>query len=476
MISETSKELIVKSKIDISRLKVNQYTISLLNEAYRVKMLDINSITGIQLKIMDLLKELILQYTNGNSTSVTIDTAEDLFCSVLYAIDAYTLNCYSPEEAVTNLNQGNIEQIYKKGIEQIIQWFEDTKKLYLKVRKNSLKVLVESYNLFVTEAMPLFLKNYNMVFHAHITVGNIDYPLVFDDMSIQGVLYIFNYLKNFKTETDFCRFFNSEEIDKLLNNYGAVLKVNYRIELINVFEMVFNNAVFRMISGREINTLNVSEHDFNVIVRKLHTMNEEDISSTIDTAVEQLCSSLGITDKDILDYILRYKAVFVRRVINSVKTNSLASIIITEQEKTETENILSLEVGQRMDDLKFNKFVRRLSCLSNTAAKVKLINTEITSLYDFIDILTSACFFGDEYKEVFSYLGEWELAVLIKIVYYEEMKDKSLELFYIVKSCSKQEDEWREYFSIFLRKLPKEKLSGIEAQLNRVVYEELKFN
>lgn len=100
MISETSKELIVKSKIDISRLKANQYTISLLNEAYRVKMLDINSITGIQLKIMDLLKELILQYTNGNSTSVTIDTAEDLFCSVLYAIDAYTLNCYSPEEAV----------------------------------------------------------------------------------------------------------------------------------------------------------------------------------------------------------------------------------------------------------------------------------------------------------------------------------------------------------------------------------------
>jgi hypothetical protein len=90
-------ELYLKNNIDKTRLKANQYTVSLLNEAYRTKLLDYSIISRIQLNLMNLLKDLILRYTNGNSTSVAMDTAESLFCSLLYAIDAFALGCRSPE-------------------------------------------------------------------------------------------------------------------------------------------------------------------------------------------------------------------------------------------------------------------------------------------------------------------------------------------------------------------------------------------
>lgn len=183
-------ELYLKNNIDKTRLKANQYTVSLLNEAYRTKLLDYSIISRIQLNLMNLLKDLILRYTNGNSTSVAMDTAESLFCSLLYAIDAFALGCRSPEEAVFKLKTGVTEDIYKQGVEQTAKWFAETKALYLKVRKNKLDITLDSYNLTLNEAIPVFLESYNIIFRAHDGAGSIDYPLVFDDMSIQGVLYI----------------------------------------------------------------------------------------------------------------------------------------------------------------------------------------------------------------------------------------------------------------------------------------------
>jgi hypothetical protein len=51
--------------------------------------------------------------------------------------------------------------------------------------------------------LPIFLKKYNILFEAHNTMASIDYPLAVDDMSLQGVFYIRQYLERLHIESQF---------------------------------------------------------------------------------------------------------------------------------------------------------------------------------------------------------------------------------------------------------------------------------
>jgi len=59
------------------------------------------------------------------------------------------------------------------------------------------------YNTTIDESSPIFLKKYNILFEAHNTMASIDYPLAVDDMSLQGVFYIRQYLERLHIESQF---------------------------------------------------------------------------------------------------------------------------------------------------------------------------------------------------------------------------------------------------------------------------------
>jgi len=457
-----AQALIARGKVNTANLKQNQYTISLLNEAFRVELLNRQEINDIQVQIMLILKDLIMRYTRGESSSVTTDTAESLLNSILYCIDAYTLGCNSPEEAIKHLRTMHLKNIYAKGIERVAQWLEETKNLYKEIKKNKLDIPLESYNLTINEAIPLFFKKYGIVFDSHNTMASIDYPLVFDDMSIRGVLYIKNYLEHLRTETEFCKYFSTQDIEKVLNNFGRMIRMDYKIELINIFELVFNNAVFSVLSGSNGNGLMISKYHFDLLDKKLKFLSSHGIGRAIGKAVEKLINGLNINEPDILDYIYRYETIFIQRVVNAVKNDSLNNIIITEKEEKMKSSVFIFEDGERMSDDNFKSVIKRLMELPGTLDKVNLIKSSTGSLYDFVDILNSDCLFGDEFEALFDALGDMELAILAKIVFYEELRDRSLSLSAVVSQEKEGESEWQVRYIEFVRKLGKDRIQSIE--------------
>lgn len=473
--NEGAQALVLRGKISLSNLKQNQYTVSLLNEALRTKFLTQQEVNNIQVQIMLILKELIMQYTKGESSSVTAYTAESLLFSILYCIDAYTLSCSSPEEAIGDLRKIDIKDIYRKGVERVVQWFEETKDLYKEIRKNKLNVQLESYHLTISEAIPLFFKKYNVIFYSHHTMASIDYPLVFDDMSIQGVLYIKRYLEHFKIETEFCKHFSTQDINKMLSNFGKMIRMDYKIELINLFELVFNNAVFSVLSGSTTNELMISKYHFDMLDEKLKSLGSAEISLDIGRAIEKLINTLSINEPDIVDYIHRYKTIFTQRVIHAANNDSLSSIIITEKEEKIKENILLFEDGERMSDNDFKLVVKKLMKLTRTVDKINLIKSSISSLHDFIDILNADCLFSDEFETLFNTLGDMELAILAKMVFYEELRSDFTSLSSVISQEKESETEWKMYYIEFVRKLSEERISLIENCFNKIEYEEINF-
>lgn len=108
---------------------------------------------------------------------------------------------------------------------------------------------VDAYTLTIDESLPVFMNHYNVIFEAQNTMASIDYPLAIDNIELQGVFYIKQYLERLLIETRFCHFFNHHDLMYVLANFGRICHFNYRIELFNIFELMINNAVFSLLSG-----------------------------------------------------------------------------------------------------------------------------------------------------------------------------------------------------------------------------------
>ncbi|WHH56500.1 DUF6179 domain-containing protein [Bacillus paralicheniformis] len=112
-------DLVSNFTIDKSKLKQSQFMLSLLKEGQRVGVITSEKAYKIQVEIMQILQRLIGQYTKGESTSVTTETAEGIMVSLMYAIDAYALHFEKPEEVIVHLRSDSI----KKYIPKVSNYF-----------------------------------------------------------------------------------------------------------------------------------------------------------------------------------------------------------------------------------------------------------------------------------------------------------------------------------------------------------------
>lgn len=458
-------------RINSKKLNKNQYTISLLKEAIKSGLMSEGEVINVQVHIMDLLKDLILRYTKGESTSVTVETSESLLNSILYAIDFYMLKIDNPETAVKELKQKSIMGVYESGIELLRVCVIDTKKLYGKIKRSKLKVELEPYNTTIEE-IACFFQEYNIIFGAHNGMGSIDYPLIFDDMSVRGVTYIKNYLEHLEIETELCKLFSEEDINKMLFGYEKMCRLSHNIELINIFEILINNSIFSVLCGNEASQLNITKYQFNKVNQKVKELTQTD--KLINEAVRKVICDLKINNELLIEYINNYKELFKGRIRNVLKNNRLDTFIVVEN-KEEIKYTFDFDEGKRMSESEFNSMVKRIMKVSKIEDKIEIINSNIHSLQDFIDIFNCDCFFGEEFEKVFGALSDIELTILTKVVFYEELRNETADLSIIIAQRMGTENEWQEHFISFMENLCKGRKSKIEEMLSQIDYEEIKF-
>lgn len=130
--SEYSRQISNKL-IDQSRLKQYQYTLSLLQEGQRSGFISNQKAYQIQVEMLQVLQQLLLQHTQGESSSVTTETAEGIMTSLIYAIDAYALHFKNPEEALIHFNNKSVKKSILKALSYCV--------IMLRVRNNGIKKL-----------------------------------------------------------------------------------------------------------------------------------------------------------------------------------------------------------------------------------------------------------------------------------------------------------------------------------------------
>lgn len=468
------RELTVQDGISKSRLQRMQYTISLMNEGLRAGLFTSQEMMGIQNGFMQILQELILKYTQGESTSVTVDTAESIFASMMYAVDAYLFSLEEPKKAIAYLKTINVRDIYERGVEKVSQCFEETKQLFKEISANKLEVPVEAYHMTIDESIPIFLRKYGIIFDAHNTMASMDYPLAHDDMRLQGVFYVKQYLEFLKLETQFCSLFDQQETLNLLIHYGRECRFNYRIELFNIFELILNNAIFSILSGGNADEIRISEGQYKLLEQQFMSLDESEVRSVIFDAMRRLQQVLPVHSQ-LKMYMDGCQKDLAKRVANAAKHNNLRSVIITEREERAKSIVILFNEKDRMSDVQLRRLLYEVQVCERKEDKVKLILSKFHSFHDYLDMLESDCLYGDEYDALFHAFGDLELAILAKIIFYEELRSETSELPAILSLENDYPMEWQMRFAQYLQGMKRERLQDIAKYMDEMDYEQMKF-
>ncbi len=466
--------LVARGNIRRKNLKQNQYTVSLMNEGLQNGLLNHQEINNIQNSLMIVLQNLIKRYTKGESSSVTTETAESILASMLYAVDSYFFSLGTPEKAMYYLKTGDIQFSYEEGVETVRTCFEESKELYKKVKKNKLNVPVDAYNITIDESLPIFMKKYGIIFDAHNTMASIDYPLAIDDMRLQGVFYIKQYLERLHMETKFCQLFSHGDLLNTLENFGKMCRFDYRIELFNIYELMLNNAIFSALSGGEINQVKISSYQFEQLERTFTQVNSDQVDVIIREAIGSLLNALNICDPHMRDYMDQYRDQLVQRIKNAANARSLQALIITQQEERIKPVEFSLNLEDRLNDIELRKLLAEVMECDKKEEKVQLIKSRLHSLHDYLDVFESDSLYGDEYEALFALFGDMELTILAKNVFYEELRSEFLD-FQTIISEARSEEEWKIHLIEHLQGLNTDRLQNIEKLIPMIDYEEMKF-
>jgi len=399
----------------------NHYTLELINEASRLGLIDQKSLNNFQTQIMSLLTDLIIKYTKGESTSIKVETAQRILGSILYVIDTHISSFENPEDAIELINAGEIKMIYKDGLDLVLAFQKETETLYQEIKNNKLDIPIKAYQSTIDDALPGFFKIYDAHFQAQDTMAGIDYPLLFDEPDLQGIVYIKQYLEKLSLETQFCRLFPIEDIGRVLLDYGRVYCLDYRDALINIFEIILTNCIFSVLSSNQARQPVITPYKYELLCDRLNGLDHPQCLTLVSDAIETLISDLCIDQAQLKNYMRDYVAVLMPRLMNALNHNSLANVVIVAVEK-DVELDIVFDEGSIMDDESFRALVDQIIECEDGAEKAAIIASGVRSLGDFIDVLEADCLFDDEFSCLFNTLGDMELSILARIAFIEDLR------------------------------------------------------
>lgn len=184
------------------------------------------------------LADQLGRYTAGQSSSVPEEAAENVLESMLYCVSVEL--SFQPDPAAA-LRVVLPDELFRRGCERVKGMVSDLKVLYREVLKTRIPTGLIVYNDTLDGAIPAFFKSYDPEYAAHengALTGFPDYPLLCDDKSRGGILYMKHYLEQLLRENRFCERYRKNYIRAVLTLHGQKHRLDYREMIVNIPELL----------------------------------------------------------------------------------------------------------------------------------------------------------------------------------------------------------------------------------------------
>lgn len=463
------RRIAASSLIEKKSTNQDRHFISVLEDGCLMGLVELSWVEQIQNSMASILQDIIFNYTTCDSSSIKEETAVNITRSIYYTLDAYTAALERPVEIISHLRDKGIRKIYAEGMNIVRSCVEDSKSLFQEIANAKLNIPLEAYNDTINVALPEFFRIYDVDFAAHDTVSSIDYPLVFDDMTSEGIFYVKQYLEKLKLETQFCSCFRLSSILQLLRGFGRKYHVDLSDTPINLFEILFDQSVVSILSGNECGQLFISRPQFTFLDEEFSVGNHQNLQIVITSVVNKMIGDFNIQSPVLIEYMHKYKELYLGRLSVALENSYLLNLVIVDGENQE-DGIFIFEDGERMSDKHFVHLADMVLECEDVLEKIRLVISSVHSMGDYLDLLEADCLFDDEFLSVFEALDDIGIAVLGRLVFYEELRSGKLQLLphKLVGFKENIESEWQSYYIEYLLKVDDNKRNNIEKIINNL--------
>lgn len=295
-------KLIKKEFIDASKLSGCEYLVSLLREAQKAGLILPETAARIQKESMDIVAGLAMDFTDGLSSSIRIEQAQEFVLSVFYTTGLALKACPSPDEAAFRLASEPLRALYEEGTQIIKKKLVSAHMLHRQVSRNIFAVKNEFYTSTITAGLSGFFKLYNPKFGAHETHITADYPTFLPVNDLTGIEFIEKYLEFIDLENRFCLCFDVVAASEMLRRrFGE----EHESLVLNIFEQMLTEALSCAVCGMSVKGLAC---DSRILNETFSGLTQTQLSDKLQAALPAVLAELqsGSPNRTITPGVIEY--------------------------------------------------------------------------------------------------------------------------------------------------------------------------
>ncbi len=286
------------SKIDPGSLSGERYFQSLLEEGRRAGMLTEAEAKMIQAEWLRFLAYKSERYTCGDSSSIKVETAQNILRSILYTAGVF-LKTLTPDDAVGELKKDTAASVYGRGRRRIGTKLSTARHLHALVLGNLLMTENITYNDTVKGGIKGFFRIYDADYAAHEIRITADYPLSNPPNGLVGIEFIVEYLKSVLLENEFCGRFDMQAVHDLMRSYHK----DYEILIINIFDQVLASSIGCVLADIQPETLLIPKKRAFGLQSLWMLKTKSEIGEMVADAGAIMAKKMEIEDRQLLGYI-----------------------------------------------------------------------------------------------------------------------------------------------------------------------------
>lgn len=349
--------------INRRNIHASRYTQSLIAEALRVGLMQIELVDDIQMQIRGILEDRLRELRRDSGKLMQLyeqqirtekrfsdeqekssagaaecqaaldeTCAKMLLDSIFYSLDTYLLGFHDPMYAINAIEAMCVEDMYREGQRALKSLVCETVGLSVKVKKSRMETDNLAYNQMLDAEIRSYLDHYDYRWGGHMIPGSLSYPLTDPLGSMHGIHFLRDYLTRLYAENRFAALFEPEEKALLLSSYAKLHRTTTEGMHANLFSVIINNALGASILGKYTGILTLTEEEVGTLNGMLYRKTTRELEHMTAEAMRAMITDLKPTPT-VTAYVNGHARQLVTRLINARNAGDDAKLFVPSDPK-----------------------------------------------------------------------------------------------------------------------------------------------
>ncbi len=273
-------------------------------------------------ELIPVVARLAERYTGYESTSVTYEKANELMEAVIYCIQEYEKSEVWKKDMERRKNEGKnivaVENISAKEAYERGYLLVDAKVRAMKEMYHGLLKDFHSYGNAAlrdtVDAVPEFLKWYDIRFGPQNTILTLDYPLLEDLHKLTGIDAVYEYVKCICIEQEFLGRFPEKYVKEVLRAYSE----DYEEIFENLCGIILADVAGHLILKKRFDDTGLTEDDKERVRAVLGVYSENDAKRMMRQIIEKFLKAFCRDNGEAWSYMAGECDNITVRIIHSV--------------------------------------------------------------------------------------------------------------------------------------------------------------